>query len=203
VTVIYRPEPRRLISSVEFYVNPATTAGLPAIAYAAVRVRPIAIPALEKTVYSRFPTVSVINVADVIARVQEVVDQIAVVVHFVAFFAVLAGAIILASSVAGTRFRRVREIAVLKTLGATRGRIVRIFSTEFLVLGAVAGLMGGLLATAFSNLLAKRFLHAHFRLELTSNLICLLVTALIATAAGWLASARLLSQKPLDVLRGE
>ena len=51
---------------------------------------------------------------------QEVVDQIALVIRFISAFAILAGAIILASSIAGTRFRRVREIVIFKTLGATR-----------------------------------------------------------------------------------
>ncbi len=75
-------------------------------------------------------------------------------------FAILAGAVILSSSVAGTRFRRMREVVILKTLGATRWRVSRIFSVEFLVLGAVAGLMGSLLAGGFANFLLKRMLDA-------------------------------------------
>ena len=77
---------------------------------------------MQRAVYERFPTVTVINIAEILDRVQEVVDQIALVIRFISGFAIFAGAIILASSVAGTRFRRVREMAIFKTLGATRGR---------------------------------------------------------------------------------
>jgi putative ABC transport system permease protein len=203
VAAIYRPEPHRLISYVEFAIAPRAIAGLPIVVYGAARVQPARIPALETAFYRRYPTITVVNLADVIERVQQVIDQIGMVVHFVSLFAVLAGIVILASAVAGTRFRRMREIALLKTLGATRARVVRIFSTEFFVLGAIAGLMGSLLATAFSNVLAHRLIHAGFRVDFWPNLICIAGAALLAVLAGWLASARLLQQKPLDVLRGE
>jgi putative ABC transport system permease protein len=175
--------------------------GLPVIYYGSVRMEPRAVAALQRASYERFPTVTVINVADVLEIVQQVVDQIALVVRFISAFAILAGAVILASSVAGTRFRRVREVVILKTLGATRGRVAGIFSVEFLVLGTVAGIMGSLLASAFSALVLKRLLDAEFHVDLLPNLICIVATGLIANIAGWLASFRILGQKPLEVLR--
>ena len=77
------------------------------------------------------------------------------------------------------------------------------FSIEFLVLGMVAGLMGSLLATGFSSLLLKRFFDAPFAIDLAPNVVAVLATALIAAASGWLASFRILGQKPLEILRGE
>ena len=71
------------------------------------------------------------------------------------------------------------------------------------MLGAVAGLMGSLLATAFSALLLKRWLDADFHIDVAPNLICIVLTALVANAAGWMASFRILGQKPLEVLRAE
>ncbi|MGH9663665.1 MAG: FtsX-like permease family protein, partial [Bryobacteraceae bacterium] len=177
--------------------------GFPITYYASLRAQPAAVPGLELAMYDRFPTVTVVNVADVLEIVQQVVDQIARVVQFISAFAILAGAIILASSVAGTRFRRIREVVILKTLGATRRRISAIFSVEFLILGAVAGLMGSLLASSFSALLLKRMLQSDVRVELLPNLAAIVLTALLANIAGWLASYRILGQKPLEVLRAE
>ena len=104
---------------------------------------------------------------------------------------------------AGTRFRRMREVVILKTLGATRWRVSRIFSVEFLVLGAVAGLMGSLLASGFSNFLLKRMLDAQTSVPLIPILLSVLATALIANVAGWMASFPILNQKPLQILREE
>src|SRR5207237_7488522 len=136
-------------------------------------VRPANVPALQRISYESFPTVTVINVADVFDILQQVVDQIAKVIRFLSAFAVLAGAIILASAVAGTRLRRVREVVILKTLGATRRRVAGIFSTEFLVLGTVAGIMGSLLATAFSAVVLKRLLQVQFQFDLWPTVVAL------------------------------
>ena len=203
VSAVHRIDEIHMYGRIEFIFNAGTLDGLPIIYYGGVRVAPRAVAQLQRATYEKFPTVTVVNVADVLEIVQQVVDQIALVVRFISVFAILAGIVILASSVAGTRFRRIREVVILKTLGATRRRVAGIFSVEFLVLGAVAGLMGSLLATAFSALLLKRWLDADFRIDLLPNLLCILLTALVANAAGWMASYRILGQKPLEVLRAE
>jgi putative ABC transport system permease protein len=146
---------------------------------------------------------TVVNIADALVIVQQVIDQISLVIRFLSGFAILAGAVILAASVAGTRFRRMREVVILKTLGATRRHIGRIFSVEFLMLGVVAGLMGAILATVFSSLVMKRLLNAHFQFDPKAISIAILLTALLANASGWLASFRILRRKPLEVLREE
>jgi putative ABC transport system permease protein len=143
------------------------------------------------------------NLADILQRVQEAVDQVALVIRFLAAFAIFAGIVILCSSVAGSRHRRMREVAVLKTLGATRRRVTAIFSIEFSILGAVAGVVGGILANVFTDLLARRFIQAPFRFDWLSVLIATIAMIALANAAGWLASARVLRLKPLEVLRSE
>ncbi len=178
-------------------------AGLPVTYYGAVHVKPKDIPRVDEAVFEKFPTVTVMNLADVLARIQEAIDQVALVVRFLAAFAILAGIIILSSSVAGTRYRRIREVAILKTLGATRSRITGIFSIEFSILGAVAGLVGGILANVFTRIIADRFIDAGFDFDWLSLLLVVFATALLANIAGWLASARILDQRPLEVLRAE
>ena len=82
-------------------------------------------------------------------------------------------------------------------------RVAGIFSVEFLILGAVAGVMGSLLAAGFSSLLLKRFFEGQFRFDPLATLFAVAATALIANAAGWLASFRILGRKPLEALRDE
>jgi putative ABC transport system permease protein len=201
VAAIHRTETIRMNARIEFTFSPGTLAGLPIIYYGSVRMNPKLVAEMQKAVYAQFPTVAVVNMADVLAIVQDVVDQIAIVIRFISLFTILAGAIILASSVAGTRFGRIREVVILKTLGATRRRIAEIFSIEFLILGAVAGLAGSLLATGFSSLLLRQLLKAEVHLDSLPNLYAVLLTAAIANLAGWLASLRILSQRPLEILR--
>lgn len=193
----------RATPSTEFIFNPPALAGSPVVYYGGVRMQPAQVGALQRAVFAKYPTITVVNIADALAIAQQVIDQVALVIRFLSGFAILAGAIILAASVAGTRFRRIREVVILKTLGATRKRIQRIFSIEFLTLGAVAGLLGALLASAFSSLLLKRLLDARFQFDPWATLTAVALTALLANASGWLASFRILRQKPLEVLREE
>jgi putative ABC transport system permease protein len=203
VACIHRIDEIHLASRVEFIFSTGALDGFPVIYYGALRVQPPAVPALQQALYDRYPTITVVNMADVLQTFQGVVDQIALVIRFISMFAILAGAIILASSVAGTRFRRMREVVILKTLGATRWRVSRIFSVEFLILGAVAGTMGALLANGFANLLLKRLLDSEISFPILPSLLAVAATALIANAAGWMASFRILGQKPLEILREE
>jgi putative ABC transport system permease protein len=154
-------------------------------------------------VYQKFPTVTVVNIADVMAIVEDVVQRIATVIRFISGFTILAGAVMVASSVAGTRFRRMREVVTLKTLGATRRRIAWIFSVEFLALGTVAGLMGSALASGFAALVLKRLLEVDFHPSLTTHVLAVAIAAAVAAAAGWAASFRILGRKPLEILREE
>ena len=203
VACVFRTEEVRMGGGMDVIFSPGTLDGLPMQYFAAARMTPAKVAEFQRVSFQRFPSVTVINGADVLEIVQGVVDQIALVVRFISAFAILAGAVILASSVASTRFRRVKEVAILKTLGGTRRRVAAIFSTEFLILGASAGLLGGLLATVFSNLLLTGLLDAKASLDVLPNVATIVLSALVANLAGWLASWRILSEKPLEVLRHE
>jgi putative ABC transport system permease protein len=187
----------------EFIFNAGQLENLPAVYYGSARVRPADVPAMQRVVYAKFPTVTVVNVADVMQIVEDVVQRIASVIRFISGFTILAGAVMVASSVAGTRFRRMREVVTLKTLGATRRRIAWIFSVEFLALGTVAGFMGSLLAGGFAALVLKRLLQIDFHPAFLTHAIAVATAALVAAMAGWGASFRILGRKPLEILRDE
>ena len=186
-----------------FILTPEALTGLPVSYYGGIRVSAAQAVELQREAFERFPTITVINAADVLEIVQDVVDQIAMVVRFVSAFAILGGIIILATGVMATRFRRIREVAILKTLGATRNLLVNIFSTEFLILGAAAGVMGAALAGGFSNLMLERVLDAEYHFDPAPAAVAVIATAVLANVAGWLSSLRILGKKPLEVLRSE
>jgi putative ABC transport system permease protein len=137
----------------------------------------------------------------VLVRVQELLDKIASIIRFVAFFAILAGTVMLASSVMATRYQRIREAVILKTLGATRSQVSRIQAAEFLIVGLVAGLIGGLLAAIASHYLLGNLLNTVFEFKWAPLLIGTIATAALAIATGWIASRGIMNHKPLEVLR--
>ena len=202
VAAITRSDGQHAFSRAEFVLPPASLAGLPVIWYGGVHAQPDRVSELQRALYQSFPTVTVINVAAALETVRGVVIEITYVIQFLSAFSIFAGVVILASSVAGTRYRRIREVVVLKTLGATRPRIATIFSVEFAVLGLVAGIVGLGAATLVARVLLKT-LNVPFRFDPLWTTAALLAVALLTVATGWIASHRILGQKPLEVLREE
>jgi predicted lysophospholipase L1 biosynthesis ABC-type transport system permease subunit len=105
------------------------------------------------------------------------------------------------SSVAGTRYRRMREVAILKTVGATKGTLVRMFCTEFALIGSAAGLIGGTLGVLASAILVGQLLDTTYNFTWMPVVITAIVTAALTIVTGWLASYGVLNQKPLEILR--
>jgi len=186
----------------EFILAPALLKGVPATWYGAAHFAPAEIAPMERALFAKYPTITVVSLADILDTVQRVVGHITLVVRFLAAFSILAGMVILASSIASTRFRRIREVVVLKTLGATRARVAQVFSVEFAVLGLLAGVVGAV----FANLLARVLLHrmkVPYHLDFGVAAITVAATAALAVLTGWAASYRILGQRPLEVLREE
>jgi putative ABC transport system permease protein len=202
VAALVKSDGQHAYSRAEFILPPPALAGLPVVWYGGVHVDPNRVGELQRALYSAYPTVTVINVAQALETVRAVVLQIIYVIQFLAAFSIFAGVIILASSIAGTRYRRIREVVVLKTLGATRARIAAVFSIEFAVLGLVAGVVG----IGFANLIARVLLgrlSATYHFHWSWSVVALLGTAALTVVTGWMASHRILGQKPLEVLREE
>ena len=202
VVALTKSDGQHAYSRAEFILPPPALAGLPVVWYGGVHVDPARVGEVQRALYRNFPTVTVINVAQALETVRSVVIQITYVIQFLAAFSIFAGIVILASSIAGTRYRRIREVVVLKTLGATRARIATVFSIEFAVLGLVAGVVG----IGFANVIARVLLHrlaVAYHFDWVWNLGGLVATAALTVVTGWVASHRILGQKPLEVLREE
>jgi putative ABC transport system permease protein len=202
VVALTKADGQHAYSRAEFILPQAPLAGLPVVWYGGAHVDPARVGEVQRALYKAYPTVTVINVAQALETVRAVVIQITYVIQFLAAFSIFAGVIILASSIAGTRYRRIREVVVMKTLGATRRRIAAVFSIEFAVLGLVAGIVG----IGFANLIARVLLTRmtvayHFQWIWTVG--PLVGTAALTVATGWVASHRILGRKPLEVLREE
>jgi putative ABC transport system permease protein len=201
VANIRRTDTVRVGANNQFILSPGTLDAFSVVYYGAMRVKPEATGAIQAKIFREFPTVTVINAADVLAIVQEVMDRVSLAVRFVAGFAIFGGLVVLASSIAGTRYRRMREVAILKTIGATRGALVRMFCAEFAIIGSAAGLIGGALGVILSAILIGELLETPYKFSWPPVLAATAITAVLTVVAGWLASYGILDRKPLDILR--
>lgn len=156
---------------------------------------------LQRDLVERFPNVSVIDVREVLSAVEAVVANVRLAVSVVGGVALVSGLLILIGAVAMTKFQRLREVALLKTLGASSRIIAAMLVIEYGLLGALAGAVGALAAVALSWTIATRVLQIAWEPAIGTHLAGVLVTAAVVGAVGVLASLDVLRRKPLAVLR--
>jgi putative ABC transport system permease protein len=158
---------------------------------------------LQYDLVSRYPNVSAIDARDVIARIQAVVDNVVLAISIVGAIALASGVLILIGAVAMTRFQRVYEAAILRTLGASTRLLTAMVALEYSALGLLAGLIGAAGALALSWAVSRYLLDIAWRPQPLLLVAGALLTMALVAIVGVLASAEVLRQKPLGALRAE
>lgn len=157
----------------------------------------------QRALLDRYPNVSVIDVAEIVRGVGRVLSNITLGVTFVGGFVLLCGVLILVGSIAMTKYQRVYEAAVLKTLGARRGVLLATLVVEYALLGAVAGAVGAAAGGALSYAVARYVFEIDWSYDAGLGLAGVAATALLVAAVGALSSLDVLTRKPLSILRSQ
>jgi putative ABC transport system permease protein len=183
--------------------SPGALDGAPTTFVATARTSVAAEGAVQSAVAAAFPNVTAIPVRDVLERVGAVLGEIAIAIRVMALFTVATGVVVMAGALTSTRYQRLYESVVLRTLGATRGAVARAFAVEYGCLGAAAGVGGTALAAVLAWIVLRFVLDTPWRFEPWALLAGVAASVVLAIAVGFLATWRLLGEKPLPVLRRE
>ena len=151
----------------------------------------------------RFPNVSVIDFHEVLETLRDVMSKVTLAITVVGALVLVSGALILVGAVAMTKFQRVYEAAVFKTLGANTRAIARMLLYEYGVLGSLAGLIGSLSAIALTWSVSRYALDIPWRIFPVEHAAGVLLTAFLVAAIGVFSSLDVLRNKPLATLRAE
>ena len=152
---------------------------------------------------TRFPNVSVIDFREILEEIRGVMEKVTLAISVVGGLVLFSGALILVGAVAMTKYQRVYEAAVFKTLGANTRTIARMLLFEYSVLGALAGLVGSVGAVGLTWGVSRYALEIPWRIFPGEHAAGTLLTALLVSAVGVLSSLDVLRNKPLATLRAE
>jgi putative ABC transport system permease protein len=158
---------------------------------------------MQAEIVARFPNVSVIDLREILVSIRNVVDKVTLGVTVVGGLVLFSGTLILIGAVSMTKFRRVYEAAILKTLGASSRLIATTLLLEYGVLGVIAGTIGALGAIGLSWAIATYALDLPWTAAPALTLGGIAATAGFVAAVGVLASLDVLRHKPLATLRAE
>ncbi len=151
----------------------------------------------------RFPNVSVIDFHEILETIRDVMGKVTLAITVVGALVLFSGALILVGAVAMTKFQRVYEAAVFKTLGANTRTIARMLLFEYGVLGSLAGAVGSLGAVALTWGVSKYALEIPWRIFVGEHLTGIALTSVLVAAIGVVSSLDVLRNKPLATLRAE
>ena len=157
----------------------------------------------QRSVVEKFPNVSVIDLTLVLNTIDEVLNKVSFVIRFMALFSIITGLIVLLGSVMISKFQRIQESVLLRTLGASRKQIVRINMYEYFILGLLASLTGIFLALLGSWATAYYSFEMVFVPKLLPPLVVVVVITGITVLMGMTNSRGVVSKPPLEVLRKE
>ena len=158
---------------------------------------------LQRDLVAGFPNVSVIDGLEVIATIRRILDSVTIAISIVGGIALLSGVLILVGSVAMTKYQRLYETAIFKTLGATSRTIILMLVVEYGTLGLVAGVVGSVGALGLTWALTTFLLGINWDPAPWINVGGLILTALVVGIVGVAASLDVLRKKPLGTLRAE
>ncbi len=156
---------------------------------------------LQREVVRAYPNVSIVDVRLVLNLVQGVLGQVSFVLQFMALFSILTGLVVLAGAVLISRFQRIEESMLLRTLGAAREQVRWILFAEYLLLGLLAAAVGVGLALVGGWALSAFVFEVPFVPAWSGVLVALLIVPALTVAIGLAGSKGVLQRPPLEVLR--
>lgn len=157
----------------------------------------------QQAMVKAYPNVSIIDLGLILSVMDDILSKIGFVIRFMAAFSIITGLIVLIASVLISKYQRIQESVLLRTLGASRRQIFLINALEYLFLGALASVTGILLALAGSWALAKFSFDSHFSPQWLPVLILVFLICLLTVMIGLLNSRGVVNKPPLEILRRE
>jgi putative ABC transport system permease protein len=150
----------------------------------------------------QFPSVSVFNVDDLLGQVRSIIEKALAAVQSVFLFTLMAGLVVLVAAVQASREERRYESAMLRTLGARRGTVLKGLLSEFAMLGVLSGTLAATGASVAGLYIAREVLQIPYTLDPWVWFYGLVGGGLLVCLAGWLATRSVVNQPPVITLRG-
>lgn len=157
---------------------------------------------VQAEVVREFPNISVVNLGAIVETLEEILGKISFVIQFMAFFSILTGILVLISSLIISKYQRMRESILLRTLGASSGTVSAINTLEYFFLGSLASLSGILLSFLATFLLSTYVFQLPFRAAFTEAFVLYAVITFLVVLLGWLNGSKIIQKPPMEILRG-
>ncbi|OOG75241.1 ABC transporter permease [Algoriphagus sp. A40] len=157
---------------------------------------------VQAEIVRAYPNISIINLGTIVATLEEILGKISFVIQFMAFFSIATGILVLISSLIISKYQRMRESILLRTLGASSAIVTKINTLEYFFLGSLASLSGILLSFLATFMLGEFVFEMNFSVAWKEGLVMYLAITGLTIVLGWLNGRKIINQPPMEILRG-
>lgn len=157
----------------------------------------------QQALVMQFPNVSLLDLRLILTTVNQLFDKLGLIIRFLALFSILTALVVLAGAVINSKFARIKENVLLRTIGARTRQITRITLIEYGYLGVFSALTGMVLSLGGGWALTTFFFEIAFAFDWVELLIISVSVVLLTVAIGWFNSREVINTPPLQVLRKE
>ncbi|WP_416171368.1 ABC transporter permease [Algoriphagus boritolerans] len=157
---------------------------------------------VQSEIVRTFPNISIINLGTIVETLEDILGKISFVIQFMAFFSIATGILVLISSLIISKYQRMRESILLRTLGASSAIVTKINTLEYFFLGSLASLSGILLSFLATFLLGQFVFEMNFSPAWKEGLVMYLAITGLTIVLGWLNGRKIINQPPMEILRG-
>jgi len=197
-----RSRTRESIRPFFYFVFPENTLrDAPQTIFTAAKVAKEQISGLQTKIVENFPNVSVIDTTALLTIFTAIVKKLSLIIRFFAAFSMVAGLLIILSSILATRYTRIQEAVYYKILGARSNFVVKVFTLENLVLGLVSATLALLLSQVGSWLICSIDLNISYQPFVLESILLVMATVVLVVTVGLLPSIAILRKKPVVFLR--
>jgi putative ABC transport system permease protein len=157
----------------------------------------------QQQLVQKFPNVTIIDLSAVLNIVSNIIDKVGFIIRFMAAFSIFTGLIVLIASVLISKYQRIQESVLLRTIGASRKQIFYITALEYFFLGALAAATGMFMSLGVSWLVAKFIFQTDFILKWLPLLGVFVSVCFLTVFIGLINSRAVVTRPPLEILREE
>jgi putative ABC transport system permease protein len=157
----------------------------------------------QQELIMNYSNVSLIDLRLVLSTINEIFSKVALVIRFLALFSIITGLVVLAGAVMNSKYARIKENVLLRTIGARTRQIMSITLIEYFYLGLFSALTGLLLSLVGGWLLTKFFFEVNFSVNTPELVIIGLGVIALTMFIGWWNSREVINTPPLQILRKE
>lgn len=158
---------------------------------------------LQQKLVSDFPNVSILDLKRILELLEDILAKIGWIINFMAFFSIFVGVAVLMGAIYSSKHQRVKQGALLRTLGAKTFQILKMIAIEYTILGFLGAFMGVVLAVLGSTLLAWMLFDTTFVPSVIPFAIILPAITFLVFALGVGNSVGIVRNSPLAVLKKE